>query len=358
MTVKRARYAFILGCERSGSTWLSNICDSHPATEFFMEPFADYANIFPGFPHRNLYISGKSRVLTELIREGYGSLIKLKYPFLHTRDGPRIWKTVDTLLVSAMSKIAVSKLFGPSTKLDQYHLLHLNQAAGRRHFERRKNEGIDIFITKELRLNFKLNLINETFPGAKYIIITRNPRAQLSSILNLFEKGNLGELQRSLFSFKEYVILTSRFAKYHHVVGDLQESDLIGMLVLWWIINYETVIQDCKDLSTEYLIVQHENLSQSPIDVVGYILKLFDLDMSRNVEDYIAISTTHSPVIINAVDTVRDSKSYYKNAIQNAREEVINKIQETAMKLDIIPEIGHYFADFDIARYPDSAKFL
>lgn len=347
MTVKRARYAFILGCERSGSTWLSNICDAHPATEFFMEPFADYANIFPGFPHRNLYISGKSRVLTELIREGYGSLIRLKYPFLHTRAGPRIWKTVDTLLVSAVSKIAITKLFGPSTRLDQYQLLHLNQAADRRHSERGKNEDIDIFITKELRLNFKLELINEAFPGAKYIVITRNPQAQLSSVLNLFEKGNLGELQGSLFSFKEYVMLTSRFAKYHHVLSDLHESDLIGMLVLWWIINYETVIQDCKDLNIEYLIVQHENLSQSPIDVVKHIFKLLDLDMPRNVEDYIAISTTHSRVIKSAVDTIRESKSYYKIAIRNAREEVIGKIHETAMKLEIIPEISHYFSDFD-----------
>ena len=347
MITKKNRYAFILGCERSGSTWLSNICDSHPATEFFMEPFADYANIFPGFPHRNLYVSGESKALTELIREGYVSLIKLKYPFLHTRDGPKIWKTVDTLLVSAVSKITVSKLFRPSTKLEQYHLLHLNQAADRRHLERGKNEDIDIFITKELRLNFKLKLINEAFPGAKYIVITRNPRAQLSSILNLFEKGNLGELQRSLISFKEYVILTSRFARYHHVLRHLQESDLIEMLVLWWIINYETVIQDCKDLNTEYLIVEHEKLSQSPINVVADILKLFDLDMPRNVKDYIAISTTHSRVIMSAVDTVRDSQSYYKNAIQNAREEVIDRIQETAMKLEIIPEIGHYFADFD-----------
>ena len=347
MITERNRYAFILGCERSGSTWLSNICDAHPATEFFMEPFADYANIFPGFPHRNLYVSGGSKALTELIREGYGSLSKLKYPFLHTRDGPKIWKTVDTLLVSAVSKISVLKLFEPSTRLDQYNLLHLNQAAGRHHSEQGKNKYIDIFITKELRLNFKLKLINEAFPGAKYIVITRNPRAQLSSILKLFEKGNLGELQRSLFSFREYVILTSRFAKYHDVVRGLQESDLIGMLVLWWIINYETVILDCKDLNTDYLVVQHENLSENPIGVVGYILELLDLDMPKNVEDYIAISTTHSRVIKSAVDTIRDSKSYYKNAIQNAREEVIVKIHETAMKLEIIPEISHYFADSD-----------
>ena len=43
MADRSMRPVFILGCERSGSTWLGNIFDAHADVEFWMEPFADYA---------------------------------------------------------------------------------------------------------------------------------------------------------------------------------------------------------------------------------------------------------------------------------------------------------------------------
>lgn len=55
----------ILGCERSGSTWLANIFDSHPRVNLFMEPFAQYAGLFPGFPDRNVYLeAGNAKLIS------------------------------------------------------------------------------------------------------------------------------------------------------------------------------------------------------------------------------------------------------------------------------------------------------
>jgi hypothetical protein len=69
----------ILGCERSGSTWLSNILDSHPHVEFIMEPFVPRASLFPGFPGRNTYLANASDEIVRLIKNGYENIHDRKF---------------------------------------------------------------------------------------------------------------------------------------------------------------------------------------------------------------------------------------------------------------------------------------
>ena len=69
---------FLLGCERSGSTWLANIFDAHPDVELWMEPFADYAELFPAVPDRNAWLGQATPALEVAIRQGYARLPGLK----------------------------------------------------------------------------------------------------------------------------------------------------------------------------------------------------------------------------------------------------------------------------------------
>ena len=99
MNKNNPAHAFILGCERSGSTWLSNVLDAHPDIEFFMEPFADYADLFPGFAGRNLYIEHQSDAMADVLSDGYENLLRNKYFLFYRREKSLHWKKADNIVV-------------------------------------------------------------------------------------------------------------------------------------------------------------------------------------------------------------------------------------------------------------------
>ena len=59
---------FILGCQRSGTTWLANIFDASPDTLLFMEPFAPGYKIFPEFPAASIFLDNSSSELNHLLK--------------------------------------------------------------------------------------------------------------------------------------------------------------------------------------------------------------------------------------------------------------------------------------------------
>ena len=93
---------FILGSERSGSTWLANIFDAHPGVEFYMEPFADYAGIFPEVPGRNIYIDEVDHGMKQKVRAGYNQLHQLKYPMSYKRNRALCFKRLDRYLFNTI----------------------------------------------------------------------------------------------------------------------------------------------------------------------------------------------------------------------------------------------------------------
>ncbi len=98
MGLDQSSYVFILGCERSGSTWLSNIIDANPDVEFFMEPFATQIDIFPGFPERNFYLENCRDNLLEFLKGEYEKLPQMKYLF-YKRGNHFYIRILDSLAV-------------------------------------------------------------------------------------------------------------------------------------------------------------------------------------------------------------------------------------------------------------------
>ena len=59
---------FVLGCQRSGTTWLANILDSSPDILLFMEPFSIPFNIFPEFPEPSFFLDHSSPHLDHFLQ--------------------------------------------------------------------------------------------------------------------------------------------------------------------------------------------------------------------------------------------------------------------------------------------------
>jgi len=335
-------YLFILGCERSGSTWLANIIDAHPDTEFFMEPFADYVGIFPGFPGRNLYIENPNGSLLQLVEDGFSKLPRLKYLF-YNRDKNQYFRNMDYLLIHgyrALCRITKCRL---PVRIEQTILLNLNKENFKLFNTTHKNREIGLYAIKELRLNFKLELLSKVFPNAKYLVIVRHPGAQIASITNLMSKMHLGELKKQLASFPEYIYGTTNLKKYRDLINKRQwGEDIQDMLIPWWLINYDILIKDCARLNLDCKIVYHEELSERPEEMCRDIFGFIGLDYATEVNKYLSASSTTKNIPVSAVDTVRDSSFYYKDQISKVHPMLLEKISKALSFVDVSDELKRY----------------
>lgn len=334
---------FIIGCERSGSTWLANIFDSHPTVELFMEPFADYAGLFPGFPSRNLYLENGDTELVNLVKEYFQRLFALKYPLFYRPGFPLYLKAFDGFLLNQYLRFGKMLRFKSPLKVEWYKVLNLHTSNIPVRKQSKKDPDRTVEVIKELRLNFKVGLLVKAFPNSKYIVAIRHPGAQISSIKKMFQKGHLGELKNSLLSFIDYVRCCDRFNKYWHAidarnVGNLLESKLI----LWWLINYDVLIEDIRVNKLNHYIVYNEDISENPGKVVTDVFETCSLDMKQSVREYLNTSSKSRTKHQSPIDTSRDSANYYKQMIAGVDRGLNNAIVEISMQLELEPVLQAY----------------
>jgi hypothetical protein len=330
------RLIFILGCERSGSTWLLNILDAHPSTLFFMEPFADYLAIFPEFPHRNFYLERSYEELEEIVRRKLNSLERLKYPFLYRPGRPTCLLTLEKACLRGWRRMRTRPFAEEPLFLQRYNSLSLNThrtnsgLAVRKQFTERRVTGI-----KELRINFKIPFFARLYPSAKYLVTIREPGAQICSIVERMQRGSLGELRRSLLTLKYHLRANERFAKYWDVAAGWETLDIKHQLALWWLINYEVLIGDLRAYGLDFQIVGNEDLSESPRERAADIFRFCDLEMTETVSDYITRSTQlQEAQAVGTLDTHRISREYYKHRIAAVDTDTRSAINNVFMKLD------------------------
>lgn len=322
---------FILGCERSGSTWIANAMDAHAGVLFFMEPFADYIKIFPKIPTRNIYIGKPMDDHVKSVSSGFRKLKSMKYPLLYDIGRPLFLKKIDRAIFrSAEIFFRNLRIIDIPLWLQRYEALNLNTACISINQQVKKHKKVIVEVIKELRLNFKIRLLLQSFPEAFFLVTVRHPGAQISSIKRLFSKGTLGELKKNLNRFFKDICQNPRFKKYNQVIIRYIKSDQIdNKLILWWLINYEVLIEDLKKSKLLWWLVEHERISEDPVNEVQKIFNFCGLDFSEDVKKYIIRSSRrgNKPIISN-LDTVRDSAGYYKRCIDSIAPELNKNICE------------------------------
>ena len=317
--VSSGPHVFILGVERSGSTWLSNIFDSSEETLFFMEPFASFNKVFEGFPGRLLHASQADPFLKEVIQEGFEKLYACKYP-LFDYHGAASWERRLTYQVlQAHASIARTLRMPPPIPYTRYQQINLNRLKNPA-LPQQKAEAFEKVVTKEVRLNFKVKLIAEVFEGSKFIVIIRNPLSQVHSILKLIDRGSLPQLRQSLYAFNDYSRSNGRFDKYRKVEAFAGDRSLLERAVNYWFVNYNTLIEDLEATGADYRVVRHEELSEEPVALARELFSFVGVEFGEATKRYIQRSTTGKKEVASPVDTTRSSRAYYARALENARE--------------------------------------
>jgi hypothetical protein len=322
---------YVLGVERSGSTWLANIFDSSPSTLFFMEPFSAYAEIFEGWD-RLLYWSDCSQTEIQRLRDNFDRLYDAKYFGWERHDSSPIVRRLTASLLDLHAGVSQALLARPKATVERYRELNLNRKSNPEVYSFRKHASPEAVVIKELRLNFKIAALTRLQPNPRFIVIIRNPVSQIGSMLRLFEKGKLHELRRTLSNFVEAVGQMQRFRRFQEVLDELDAESMVETAVAYWFLNYVTLLEDLESRACDYRVIKHEELSESPLDVARDIFDWSGLAFGPQTRDYLEASSRSDDSASSAVDTSRNSRQYYKKTYRRVDERTRNAILQTAEK--------------------------
>jgi hypothetical protein len=334
---------FLLGAERSGSTWLANIFDAHPAVDAYMEPLADFARIFPEVPARHISIDEVDGLG---LRQPLERLRKLKYPLLYRPGMPGLLKDLEFRAFKTLIRLGARRSASLHLAFRRYKALNLNSSKIPRQYRSNKAASPKAFIVKELRLNFKARALAVDFPLARVVIAIRNPGAQITSVISLIQKGRLGELRRGLPFFLEAVRHQRKLQKYQSLLANLRgPDDLEGQLILWWIVNYDVLLHDVRLSRLPYRVIRHEEIATNPHVVASELLAWCDLSYNGPVQRYVDFSSTTQAADPAAIDTSRNSNVYVRDALARVNPDLVDRIDACMRLVALEPELTSYCHD-------------
>jgi len=342
---------FVLGCERSGSTWLANILCAHPDVAFYMEPFYRRTGLFEALPGRNVYLGNAAAPLAEAVREGFARLDAAKHALFYRPGASAGLLRLDRAIASVYADLVRWTGVEFSRKLARHAALNLNtlEVPFRPPGPKRRPPRVEA--VKELRLNFKVGLLDHAFPKARYLVILRHPGAQIAAILRQFEKGRLGELRESLLALPDTLRGHDRFTAYWGAEADELAADPRAALAFWWVVNYDVLLGDLAARGLPHHVVLHEDLSADPEGVVAGVLDFCGLPPDPEVTAYVRESSSRGPATGAAVDTYRVSGDFAVRAVREVPPElrriVARVVRADRLRADpksgLRPWLGRYF---------------
>ncbi len=321
------KHVFILGSERSGSTWLGNIFSAHPQVGFYMEPFSRYTGLFPELSGRNGCVAAPQPEQVRVVKRDVARLKRAKYPLLYRPGRPPVLLSVDRAvarLCNSLSRFTGSTVSRRSACFSvlNYNAAHLppaQVAAAERHTQ--------VAVIKELRANFKGWLLASAFPEARFVVVIRHPGAQITSIIKHFQRGRLGELRQDLNGFRDAVETQQRLAMYRPLLEDVDPSaPAEALLPIWWLVNYDVLLTDLAAAGARTVTITHESLSRAPLAESAKLFGFCEMEMAPEVTRYIHTSSTRDGDPAVTMDTHRQSDRYYLQAIDNVPEVLSERI--------------------------------
>ena len=323
------RLLFILGNQRSGTTWLSTIFDASPDTLLFVEPFAPQFKLFSTWPHEYLFINPDSATLQQILHAELPNLISRKSFFYKRPDISRSQFLFETWIMELFFKM---NLYLRSDRLRfafQYHLLNLNRIRNQKTLFFQKSSSPSTWVIKDLRLSAKVSLLAEAYQSAAFILIARHPVAVIASILDWFDRGNLQELHANVQFYLDAIETQAIYTPYLDKIKRFKNGSLIEKLAIYWMITNETTLAQFETIANPSKLLIYENLASNPKATVEELFGFAQLPLTAPVQDYISFSTTGSPAKAGAVVTSRHSQTYYKQW----RDKVSPELRETVLRV-------------------------
>lgn len=318
---------FVLGSQRSGTTWLANIFDASPDTLLFMEPFSKLYGLFPEFPDTSQFMDEATPDLIHLLRvEMPSRLLAHKYfLFRQSLVNPK-WFGLDRWLARKARLFRLTKLGKIQDRVRLFELLNLNRMDSEYPIYP-KNRDPHVWVIKELRLAGKIRVLLQAFPSAHFVVIMRHPCATVHSIQSWFRKGRLIELRDDLRTYLDDLEGQPVSTPYKKLIADCRNESDAHKLALYWRVSYETIFKQLENHPhTQFLV--YEQIASKPIQSVKEIFERADLSWADSLDEYIAYSTSTELAEPGPTTTVRASEQHYKQWQKEINKETLQAVSD------------------------------
>ena len=330
---------FILGCQRSGTTWLANIFDASPDALLFMEPFSPPYGIFPEFPHPSTFLEVSTPELQRLLRVEMPVRLMRHKTLLFPRAVARPrWFRLERWVAQKGRRFIPPPL---RKRLDKFTLLNLNR------FDDSfplypKSDHPNTWVIKELRFAGKILLLLEALPEVRLVVIIRHPCATVHSILNWFERGRLGELREQLDTYIERLEAQPVGAGYRDEIAMCRRGSLAHTVALYWRVSYETMVRQIERAPNAELLI-YERLASQPRETVVALFGRLGIPWSNSIEEYISYSTSAHVEAPGPITTRRESASYYRSWVDKIPDDVRRAVLDVTRDSGLMSYFDPYY---------------
>lgn len=305
---------FLLGNQRSGTTWVTNVLNRSPEVIIFYEPFEKGLGAFPDFPEEPIYVERPSSDLRTVLGSQYAMLLNRQSRYFRRNRLTRylVAYTCNTLVRAGRHGIGLPhsrlKALEQLRVINQWHSKYI-----RRHLT---PKGISVrpFI-KETRLHLKLGVLRAAFPNTRIALIMRHPYPVIRSTVKWFKRGRLQELQRKLIYFFD-IYRSQRLPAGlpEEVLKMGLEGSMENKLLAHWLIANETALDFCERHPESALVLTYEGLCQHPLRDFRRLFEFYGIEFDAASHRYVAASSSTLPSAEpGIVDTHRDSAIQFRS---------------------------------------------
>jgi hypothetical protein len=297
---------FILGIERSATTWVANLLEAHPATRVYVEPMSIYTSRFKQWPDRFQEITETEEKARYFISEFL--ILKQHKEWLLTKwfENRYAWQFDLWFSNFLVRKKIATEAARDFSEINFHRKTQLSVS---------KSDKIELEVLKELRLNFNAHIIDEIDANATILIVVRNLFANIQSILKHIHQGGLTELKLLL-------------VRYYGVINEKS-------VYKYWRDSYNHLLEKLSQSSAEYLILQHTQLIKYPEQQVQKLCDIAGLSNSAPILNYLTNSNRNGVGIHN---TNRNHADILKRN-KRVKEEVWPKIQTIYDNSNLHPKL-------------------
>jgi len=248
---------FILGIERSATTWVSNILEAHPSTEVFMEPMSIYHTRFHEWPNRFEKITNTEKMCQYFCQEMEILRKRKRWALTKLSERSIAWN-----LDLTVAEFLIQKKLANDHIKDFYELNFHRKNSFCTYLK--SSDRIDVI--KCLRLNFNAPIIRKIDPEAKVIVIIRDLASTIFSIQNQIKAGNLSELKKLMEKKYDEINLNSLFE--------------------YWKQSYNSLLTGLDESNTPYHICKHPYLLENMNQFIRELIKFTGLSANDSVNRY------------------------------------------------------------------------
>lgn len=335
---------FILGTQRSGTTWLANIFDSHPDCLHFYEPFAPAYGLFPYMPREFVFVEPPADVLATRLRSDFAHLVDHRSRLFDPVHATRRQFLFEAWLMGKLETLNRRVQWRHLDFAAQFNLLHLNRLGQSPPAYFAKSAAPSVTAVKEVRVYFKVLFLAATFPQAKFIHVVRHPAAVVSSMDTFLKRGRLVEINANIRRFADTVGAQQRFNAYAPLLAGVRGAALEDQLAAYWRIANESIVEQFRAIEGRTFSLVYEDLATDPLARVRDLFAWCGLSMPASTDAYVRESSTSRSDRKTALDTNRVSATYYRDWVGKASPAVLAAVERVCADSPLMDRFAPFYA--------------